>query len=191
VAAQDPSNLGIALLSLLARGPRTGYQLSKVMERPVGYFWSANHSQIYGELKRLAAAGHVDVREEPGRGPRPTVTYEITETGRAAVRAWLLAPGTLPPVRDLDSLRVFTLWMLPKEQAAAVVAEMQAEHEAVLARYRQELADLEAETPCAWGTPAAAGRMALHGGIRTRHAQVEWCRWMRAQLDSGTGEPTD
>ena len=66
-----PSNLGCALLGLLARSPPTGYDLAKRMERPVGYFWTANHSQIYPELSRLEEAGLVDHTVIEGAGPRP------------------------------------------------------------------------------------------------------------------------
>ena len=57
--SSTPSNLGCALLGLLARSPSTGYDLARRMERPVGYFWSARHSQIYPELAKLERAGLV------------------------------------------------------------------------------------------------------------------------------------
>ena len=53
------STLGFALLGLLARQPRTGYELSQALRRPIGYFWTAGHSQVYPELARLDAAGYI------------------------------------------------------------------------------------------------------------------------------------
>src|SRR5690606_24488121 len=62
------STLGFALLSLLTRGPATGYDLAQRMKAPIGHFWTAKHSQIYPELARLAEAGHVRVRSGAGPG---------------------------------------------------------------------------------------------------------------------------
>ena len=37
--------LSYALLGLLARAPRSGYDLLQLMEEPMGFFWSARRSQ--------------------------------------------------------------------------------------------------------------------------------------------------
>ena len=65
------STLGYAILGLLADGPQTGYDLTRRMERPVGFYWTARHSQIYPELARLEAAGLVRHRSSTGRGRCP------------------------------------------------------------------------------------------------------------------------
>ncbi len=53
------STLGYALLSLLARGELSGYEMARQMKAPIGYFWLASASQIYAELARLERAGDV------------------------------------------------------------------------------------------------------------------------------------
>ena len=62
------STLGHAILGLLARRPSTGYDLARRMDRPVGWFWTARHSQIYAELARLEHEGLVDHEEVDGAG---------------------------------------------------------------------------------------------------------------------------
>ena len=79
------STLGFALLSLLTRGPATGYELSQRMKAPIGHFWTANHSQIYPELARLSQLGYVTSTEGTGPGPRAKKTYSLTEKGREAL----------------------------------------------------------------------------------------------------------
>lgn len=64
------STLGFALLSLLTRGPDTGYRLAQRIKAPIGHFWTATHSQIYPKLARLADAGWVQLIEGAGPGPR-------------------------------------------------------------------------------------------------------------------------
>ena len=88
------SDLGHALLGLLARREATGYDLSARLAAPLGYFWTARHSQVYPELARLEAAGLVSYEEIPGRGPRPTKRYAVTAAGRSALAAWVVTdPG--------------------------------------------------------------------------------------------------
>src|SRR2546426_3670429 len=76
------------LLGLLRR-PRAGYDLKKVFDERIGYFWAAELSQIYPTLKRLERRGWVRSREaRPKRGARRRV-YAIAAPGRTALREWL------------------------------------------------------------------------------------------------------
>ena len=72
------STLGYAILGLLAAQPRTGYDLARLMRTPIGYKWTAHHSQIYPELARLEGEGLVAATVINGPGPRDTKRYEIT-----------------------------------------------------------------------------------------------------------------
>jgi PadR family transcriptional regulator, regulatory protein AphA len=46
-----------ALLGLLQKGPMSGYDLRKDVERSIGYFWAPAKTQIYSTLPRLVEAG--------------------------------------------------------------------------------------------------------------------------------------
>jgi DNA-binding PadR family transcriptional regulator len=84
--------LGYALLSLLARGTKSGYDLAAGLKEPVGFFWHAHHSQIYPELARLEAAGLVThtVVEQSDRPDKKV--YSLTESGSATLTNWLESP---------------------------------------------------------------------------------------------------
>ena len=133
-----PSHLGSALLGLLARSPDTGYGLTARMRRPVGYFWTARHSQIYPELARLEAAGLVDHEVIEGRGPRPTKRYHATEAGHAALAAFVALEAE-QPVRDLETLRLWSVWTVAPDVARAVVESALARHAATLSAYELSL----------------------------------------------------
>ena len=49
--------LKYAILGLLSQQSRSGYDLSQALSGALQEFWSANHSQIYPELKRLTEEG--------------------------------------------------------------------------------------------------------------------------------------
>ena len=96
----------VVLGFLREAGPSTPYDLKKMHAGSVGHFWSAPHSQLYAEPKRLAAAGLVDEhREEAGRR---RLVYEITDAGRRALEQWLTDPtASLPELRDPALLQLF------------------------------------------------------------------------------------
>src|SRR3984893_14430046 len=48
-----PVALGDAILVCLTERPMTGYELAKTFDASIGYFWRADHQQIYRELARL------------------------------------------------------------------------------------------------------------------------------------------
>jgi PadR family transcriptional regulator, regulatory protein AphA len=82
-------SLSCGLLGLLKYAPMTGYDLKKVFEESVDFFWSAQTSQIYRELKSLERDGSVVSRMEPSTsGPNRRV-YSITEAGLERLRTWL------------------------------------------------------------------------------------------------------
>lgn len=177
------SMLGHALLSLLARRPGTGYDLTQRMRRPVGYFWAANHSQIYPELARLEEGGLVRHRVVAGAGPRPTKRYTITAAGRRALDGWLRSPIGDPPTRDEETLRVWSLWTLDPPSALAYLRDRRTQHAARLAEYEAIQAEVAAERAAHEPTqPLWSDHAALQGGILGRRAEVAWHDWMIDRL---------
>ena len=176
--------LGYAILGLLAVEPLTGYQVAQRMRAPIGYMWTATHSQIYPELAKMQASGLVRAAVIPGRGPRDTKQYTITAAGRGALRTWVDSPLTELARSEL-MLRVRSLWLVSPERARAFIVEQRTRYQERLKVYIGEelaFAPLAADLfhPM---TPASAAYATLHFGIgRVRHL-IEWCDWMLARLD--------
>jgi DNA-binding PadR family transcriptional regulator len=183
---RDVATLGYALLGLLARGARSGYDLARLLKRPVGYFWQARHSQIYPELARLEAQGLVahHVVEQHNRPDKKV--YAITEAGREALRAWVTAPLEEPPVRDELVLRAYSVWLAGPGAAAALFREHVGRHEARLARYRELEAQLVRATAGAppVDTQEFAAYAALRRGIGRAREYAAWCRWLADRLEA-------
>jgi DNA-binding PadR family transcriptional regulator len=183
-APSIPSNLGCAILGLLARRPATGYELARAMDRPVGYFWTAGHSQIYPELARLEAAGLVEHEVVEGAGPRPTKRYGVTAQGWQVLRAWVDSEMEPQPVRDLETLRLWSVWTVDAQAAQSLVRQSRRRHVELLEAYEAELARVVGdERSRDRSQPAFASRITLEGGIRTRRACVEWCDWMLDEMN--------
>ncbi|MEP6796596.1 MAG: PadR family transcriptional regulator [Lapillicoccus sp.] len=172
------STLGYALLGLIAREPTTGYDLARQLRRPVGYFWSARHSQIYPELARLEGAALLRHVVIDGAGPRPTKQYSITGTGRREVRSWLLSTSADVDEREV-LLRAYLLFVLTPDEAAGVMRAIRSHHVQVLDHYL--LIGSGAE-PQVWG-PAATERATLDWGVAFERGRITWCDGLLAHLE--------
>jgi len=95
------------VLTLVGQGGATAPELAEMMGRGRLY-WAAPRSQWYAEPKKLAASGHLDAAEEPGRtGPR--VRYTLTAKGRRAVADWVRTPVGLPKIQHEALVRVLAV----------------------------------------------------------------------------------
>lgn len=75
-----------SLLGFLHDGPKTGWSLQEAVDASIGNFWNVTRSQVYRELKTLAAMGFVAAG---ATGRRDRVPYRITRQGRAEFAAWI------------------------------------------------------------------------------------------------------
>jgi DNA-binding PadR family transcriptional regulator len=99
-----------AVLGLLTyRSEASGYELRQLALVSLRFFyWSPAQSQIYRELRRLAALGYVTGRAVAQDGRPDKVLYSISDTGRAELTRWLENAPVSPPVVKYDAaLRLF------------------------------------------------------------------------------------
>jgi DNA-binding PadR family transcriptional regulator len=88
-------------LAFLEPFPCHGYDLHRAIgaDPVLRSIWRLGRSELYFLLKKLEKRGFVSPQvSDPVLGPRRT-TYAITQTGRAALHAWLATPVANP--RDL------------------------------------------------------------------------------------------
>lgn len=183
------TTLGFAVLGLLAKKRQTGYEISRAMQRPVGYFWRAGHSQIYPQLAALEAAGLARSTVIAGPGPRETKRYAITPAGKTALTTWLGGPVPGEDHKDELMLRVWSLWLLPADDARELVRTVRDEQLAALEAYAFEEQDflLSAADLTDPAVPEFGELATLRYGTLRRRATVEWCDWLLSRLSqSGT-----
>jgi DNA-binding PadR family transcriptional regulator len=117
----EPTAVTWAVLGLLARGPRCGYDIKAAVDRTIRHFWAASYGQIYPELKRLEAAGWIE-GADGSRGARSRRVYSITPAGRRELRAWLAGTETRMELRDESLLRLFFADTLPRDDALGLLS---------------------------------------------------------------------
>jgi len=82
-------SLGNALLGLLNHRPMTGYDLKKMLDHPMGFFWAAQMSQIYRELNNLEEKRLVTSEVEPQEKRPDRKVYQVTKEGKKTFLSWL------------------------------------------------------------------------------------------------------
>jgi DNA-binding PadR family transcriptional regulator len=91
------------ILTVLARGEMTGYEITKDFEAVYVHFWRASHQQVYRELARLNKDGRVTVKVVAQEARPDKKVYAITKRGLDELKQWILAP-TEPPRPQYDLL---------------------------------------------------------------------------------------
>lgn len=77
------------LLGLLEYGEMTGYELCKVFNDSLAFFWQATTSQVYRELSTMEKKGWLSSGEVIQSGKPNKKVYGITEEGRSELTQWL------------------------------------------------------------------------------------------------------
>jgi DNA-binding PadR family transcriptional regulator len=164
-------------LSFLTWAPMTAYDIKKFMAESVSNFWSAAHSQVYQQAKRLVRDGYV--REQPVPGARRKQVLQLTPKGRRAVIQWLRHPAN-PPQFYAESL-VKLFFAAQAGDLPATMAMLEHEREKFVAR----LADYELKLPLLQADPAARyPAMTLELGIRLHRLMIEWADDALQRLES-------
>ncbi|AHH97063.1 hypothetical protein GCM10010174_38280 [Kutzneria viridogrisea] len=156
-----------ALLGLLNFSPSSGYELAKHFQYTLRGIWNARSHQLYPELSRLAADGHVEVVEEGARGRR---TYAITEFGREELRRWLVEVEPDRTMRSEIYLRAFLLsTVLCRDDALAVL-------EREVQVWTEQRAGLVAvmERSARMSPPHGSHNLALDLTLRMTDAMLGW-----------------
>ncbi|MBS0342230.1 MAG: PadR family transcriptional regulator [Proteobacteria bacterium] len=179
--------LGEAILACLTERPMTGYELARSFDASIGFFWRADHQQIYRELGRLRELGHA-VPEEVVQTSKPNKqVYSITPQGRAALRAWSVQPAASPTIKDDLLVRLYTLNEVDHQALRDQVATRMAYHQERLARFEHILRQRFSEPP--QDLRDAGRRLGLARGLRYERDWVEWCEDALAALAAYLPDP--
>ncbi len=107
-----------AILGLLDRSPRTGYEIKIFFRDAVKNFWSVSDGQLYPTLRSLAEEGWVVKAETVQDGGLTKHVYAITDAGRAAFMEWLRTPErSIPELKEPFLLKLIFFDRLSKEDA--------------------------------------------------------------------------
>lgn len=167
-------SLKYAILSLLAHDPLTGYELMKLFDGSVGYFWHATHPQIYKELARLERAGKIAHRSVEQKGRPTKKIYSLSESGRAELLDWLRVPPGTQRVKDEMMLKTFCSGLLSDAEALELIRRHRELHEMKLKRYQELERFLESGLNLS-SRDRLGPYLTLLRGIRYERDYIGWC----------------
>jgi DNA-binding PadR family transcriptional regulator len=151
----------------------TGYELAKTFDASIGFFWKADHQQIYRELSRLRDKGHVQGREVVQSGKPNKLVYTLTPEGRAALKHWAARPSVPPSIKDDLLVRLYALDCVDIEPLRGDLMARLEHHRDRYERYERLL---NKRFPDGNAPPADLGKMlSLRLGMRHERVVVEWC----------------
>ncbi|WP_018381674.1 PadR family transcriptional regulator [Wenjunlia vitaminophila] len=184
-----------ALLAILTVEPMTGYELVKYFDGSIAFFWSAPHSQIYPELRRMESGGLLEAEVVP-RGERAEKrVYSITEEGRDELRRWAEELTPYHAGRDPHRLKAALFEWASLASARRQLREHIHHHERALAKWEKMLSDIDTlRVPLlsrrlshrpATEHPAivAVKRFAFSGEVARARTEIAWAEEGLALLD--------
>src|SRR6476660_6826912 len=139
---KDDASSTFALLGMLSMCPGSGYDIRKLVQSSVGYFWSESYGRIYPLLKKLAKEGLIRPERQQGKSVRARQSYAITKKGSHVLQQWLVKTPRLEPNRSELLLKMFFSGLVPVEVASAHVVERKTTEERNLASYAKVEAHL-------------------------------------------------
>lgn len=175
-----------AILGMLTFGAKSGYDLSKMVTKSIGHFFSPAKSQIYSELRRLVGLGFADV-EHVNQTVRPNKRlYSITPEGRRELKTWLETSEVEPEsIKSPFLLKMFFGALISRE---VLISQVKQAHE----QAQEELQALEAVQAQIKDQPEFLyPNLVLRFGLAHNRASVSWTAQVLEELEQlvDSGEP--
>jgi PadR family transcriptional regulator, regulatory protein AphA len=179
-----------AVLGILSISPGSGYDVKKLCDTSISYFWNENYGHIYPVLKQLEKEGLVTMTTEQNPGRPQRNIYAITEAGTKELNAWLELPVQNHPVRSELLFKIFFSKDLPVRTVREKLEHAAQMHKGMLKEF---------DTIEAWIKQKHGGQRGSHlwlatlrYGQRMSQATIEWCEeTLRNPEIGGTGPQSE
>lgn len=168
------NTLGYAILSVIGRGPCTGYELVNYLD-PI---WPAKHSQIYPLLTKLEDKGHVvhEFVEQMGR-PNKKI-FSITEKGKEALVKWTSKTPSDPVNRDEFLIKVYSLWVAEEDKSIKLVHDRIVKLEESVDSLSVKIQEMEQTEKLETSSKNFGRYLLLHRKFRLAQEEKSWCLWV-------------
>jgi PadR family transcriptional regulator AphA len=173
-------SVAYVILGALRHGPKSGYEIKKLVDKATRFFWAASYGQIYPELRRLEEQSLIEASEEQTEGRR-RVRYRLTRAGRTKLVQWLRDPAAGYELRDEGLLKLFFADALGHDEAIELVRAFRREREAILEKLRAidvTPGKVEGSFPL----------VVLSYGIEFHEWVIGWCSRLERRLEKTTAE---
>jgi PadR family transcriptional regulator AphA len=97
------------LLGLLQEEELSGYEMKKIIDIRMSFFWQESFGQIYPELGKLLEEGLITIvkKETKDKEKHEKVKYKLTENGIKTLKQWMEAENEKDTSRSEFLLKMF------------------------------------------------------------------------------------
>jgi PadR family transcriptional regulator AphA len=97
------------LLGLLQEEELSGYEMKKIIDIRMSFFWQESFGQIYPELRKMVEEGLIDFSntESTGNTKREKTRYKVTTKGEKELKEWMEAENEKDTSRSELLLKMF------------------------------------------------------------------------------------
>ena len=167
------SKTKFAILGLLTIKPLSGYDIKRLINNSIAYFWSESNGQIYPTLNQLTKEKLIVVSTNQFAGKKMRITYAITALGRLELQKWMREKDEKSVHRDEKLLKLFFGKNISKKECIQLLKNREKKQIENLKEYESILKSLqeEADSPhhVYWV-------LTVKNGISSAEAEIKWCR---------------
>ena len=98
--------IDMVILGLLSHEDLTGYDIKKMIDGAISFFWKGSFGNIYPTLKELESKGFI-TKKDTSVGGREKITYHIASQGRQQLIKWLSDEQASNELRYETLLKLF------------------------------------------------------------------------------------
>ena len=170
-------SLKYILLGMLNE-PASGYDLKDRFQNSVQHFWAAELAQIYPLLGKMEEMGWLNSQAVNSSHGPPRKLYARTDTGLAALVAWLNEGPEFKPDRIPWLAQVFFLNEIPSSERSQFIRQLKAKFEIRLAALEQiehEWQQEDSNYPDQLADTEFYPQLTLQLGMSRYRATIQWC----------------
>lgn len=178
-------SLDHAILGFLSKKPLSGYDLKAEFDASVKHFWSAEQSQIYRTLTRLAENGFAEIEIVRQEDKPDKKVYHITDSGRKELHNWLIA-DQIPSGAHISSLvKIFFASELDDSEILELLHKLAGHLRCVLEKYKKTYKSPCCNNQCKDKRSAFFKWMTLDYGICATKTSLEWIENLIKKVEIG------
>ncbi|QUF66306.1 PadR family transcriptional regulator [Bacillus atrophaeus] len=169
--------LKYAILGLLRKGELSGYDITNYFKEELGQFWSAKHSQIYPELKKLTDEVFIEFRTAIQGTRLEKKMYTLTESGEQELHAWLTKKDPIPEtVKDEFMLKAYFISSLTQEEAVDLFTDQLLKRQLKLSDLQHSYNELieSLDQPISFSSPDFGHYLVLTKALEREKNYVTW-----------------
>ncbi|WP_297421723.1 PadR family transcriptional regulator [Clostridium sp.] len=172
------------LLGLLQEEELSGYEMKRIIDMRMSFFWQESFGQIYPELGKMMKEGLIDFsnEESTGKMKREKIRYKITLKGKKELKQWMEAENEKDTTRSELLLKMYLSTDKNVEEMRKHIIQFKKESEQKLELFNLFDADLNQNIQLHNNHRQIL--CVLNLGIRQTKLYIDWSKEMLDLLDN-------